>query len=468
MAVLDFYQCDRRARIVELPMLAQQFAAAERTVPRYTSYPTAPHFGPAVNAQTYGAWLESLPASAPLSLYLHVPFCEKLCHYCGCNTKAVRQAAPVDAYAAVLSREIDLVAARTGSRPISHLHWGGGTPSILGPDRLRSLVAALDVRFDLAPLLEHAIELDPRLVSRQLAGALVDIAVNRVSLGVQEFSADVQQAIGRVQPFEVVERAVGVLRDAGIQQINIDLMYGLPGQSAEDVRRSVILAHDLRPQRFAIFGYAHVPWFKPHQKLIDEAALPGAAARIAQARIAHETLTSLGYEPIGLDHYARPEDSLVIASRTGRLRRNFQGYTTDTAEALVGLGTSAIGQMPQGFAQNSPATGNYSRAIMAGELATVRGIALSADDRIRSRIISDIMCNMTCDLAHVADDHRERQGCLFATEIDELKPFVADGLVQIDGVRISVAEEGRPYLRLIAAAFDSYLAQSRARHSVAV
>jgi oxygen-independent coproporphyrinogen-3 oxidase len=449
-------------------MLTEQLAAAERAVPRYTSYPTAPHFQPSIDAQTYACWLESLPASGSVSLYLHVPFCQKLCHYCGCNTKAMRQTAPLDAYTAVLIREIDLVAARTGCHRISHMHWGGGTPSILGPNRLRQLMSALDLRFDLKSLREHAIELDPRLVNRELAGGLVEIGVNRVSLGVQEFSPDVQRAIGRVQPFEVVEQTVGFLRESGIGQINIDLMYGLPGQSVQHVERSVMLAHELKPQRFAIFGYAHVPWFKPHQKLIEETALPGPAARIAQARVAHETLASLGYVPVGLDHYAKPSDSLAIASRTGHLRRNFQGYTTDQADALVGLGASAIGQLPQGFAQNAPATGNYSRAISAGEFATVRGISLSADDRMRARIISEIMCDMACDLDRVTRDIGLRLASSFEPEMSELQPLIAHGLVQVEGARISVPEQGRPYLRLIAAAFDSYLAQSRARHSVAV
>jgi oxygen-independent coproporphyrinogen-3 oxidase len=449
-------------------MSIQHLAAAERAVPRYTSYPTAPHFGPAIDAKIYGAWLESLSGAATLSVYLHVPFCQQLCNYCGCNTKAVRQSAPVEAYAAVLAREVDLVAARTGRRRVSHLHWGGGTPSILGPDRLRAVVAALDARFDLAALLEHAIELDPRLVAPALAGALVESGVNRVSLGVQEFSPAVQRAIGRIQPFEVVERTVDILREAGIDQINIDLMYGLPNQTVDDVRQSAMLAHELRPDRFAIFGYAHVPWFKPHQKLIDEGALPGAAARIAQAKTAHETLTALGYVPIGLDHYARPDDALAIAARDGGLRRNFQGYTVDRADALVGLGTSAIGQMPQGFVQNSSATASYSRAILAGDLATARGIELSDEDRIRSRIISDIMCNMSCDLEQLATDKEASGPRSFASELAELKPCEAEGLVVMEDHRISVTEAGRPYLRLIASAFDSHLAQSRARHSVAV
>ena len=449
-------------------MLVQLPTPAERTVPRYTSYPTAPHFGSSVGPSTYSSWLESLPENDTLSLYLHVPFCQKLCLYCGCNTKAVRRSEPIVAFARLLINEIRLVAERTGSRRIVHLHWGGGTPSILGPDLLRALVTELGVYFDLTALREHAIELDPRFVTNTLADALVEVGVNRASLGVQEFSSHVQQAIGRIQPFELVERSVGILREAGIKHINVDLMYGLPSQSVEDVRRSVILAHELEPQRFAVFGYAHVPWFKPHQKLIAEDALPTQGMRIEQARIAHETLTALGYQPIGLDHYASQDDSLAVASRAGRLRRNFQGYTTDEADALVGFGTSAIGQLSEGFVQNASDTGSYSRAIVSGQLATVRGIALSTDDRIRGRIISDLMCNLACDVGRVAHAYGDRDTQAFKCELDELTPWAADGLVRVDGRMIVVEEAGRPYLRLIAATFDSYLGRSRARHSVAV
>ncbi len=448
-------------------MLAAAAKFLERTVPRYTSYPTAPHFVPAIGADTYASWLASLPAAGTLSVYVHVPFCEKLCLYCGCHTKAVRRPAPVEAYAERLSEELDLVAARTGCRRVAQLHWGGGTPSILGVERLYRIIAQLDLRFDLSATVEHAIELDPRHVTERLAQVLADIGINRASLGVQDFSPHVQRAIGRDQSFEVVAQAVALLRGAGIEDINFDLMYGLPGQSIDDVRRTVTLAHELRPRRLAVFGYAHVPWFKPHQRLLDESILPGPGLRVAQAAAAHDTLVALGYQAIGLDHYADPGDSLAIAARTRRLRRNFQGYTPDLAGALIGLGASAIGRLPQGYVQNAPAIMEYARAVSARQFATKRGIALSADDRIRGRIIEELMCYLDCDVAQIAAQHDLRVD-FFDQEIESLRPFETDGLLRIDGRRIAVEEKGRPYLRLIAAAFDAYLTDGRARHSIAV
>jgi len=260
-------------------------ALAEQNVPRYTSYPTAPHFHRDVGPDTYGAWLAGMPEREPLSLYLHVPFCRDLCLYCGCHTKAIRQQAPLDAYAASLMAEVALVADRVGFRKISHLHWGGGTPSILNGRNLSDIVSCLDAAFDLGSLREHAIELDPRHLDRSLVRVLARLGVNRASLGVQDFSPHVQQAIGRLQPYDDVARAAGMLRDAGIQNLNFDLMYGLPQQTVEDVRRSAAQAVTLSPQRIALFGYAHVPWFKTHQRLIDAAALPGASERLIQAEL---------------------------------------------------------------------------------------------------------------------------------------------------------------------------------------
>src|SRR5262249_6092166 len=303
-------------------------------------------------------------------------YCAELCRYCGCNTKVVRRQEPVDAYARLLAREIDLVGRHLRARRVTGIHWGGGTPSTLGPAHLAALAEQIGKTFDRERAIEHAIELDPRHITPELVHALPRIGVNRVSLGVQEFSQRVQEAIGRVQPFETVARAVVLLRQAGIAAINFDLMYGLPHQTQQDLHDTITQAHALRPSRIALFGYAHVPWLKTHQRLIDAAALPGAQARLAQAEAARGVLLALGYVPIGFDHFAQKNDALARAAATGRLRRNFQGYTTDSADALIGVGASAIGRLPQGFAQNAPDLRGYARAIEAGTLATTRGIAL--------------------------------------------------------------------------------------------
>ncbi|MBI1204642.1 MAG: oxygen-independent coproporphyrinogen III oxidase [Rhodopseudomonas sp.] len=433
----------------------------ERNVPRYTSYPSAPHFTAAVGPDTYRGWLDTLPAGANVSLYIHVPFCTELCFYCGCNTRAVRKRGPVDAYAERLIDEIGLIGNLNGAR-LTHLHWGGGTPSILGPEWLETIAAKLASRFDLGDLREHAIELDPRRLDQPLVRTLKAIGVNRASLGMQDASPHVQHAIGRVQPFEQVERAAHWLRDAGIENLNLDLMYGLPKQTVRDAARSAELAASLRPQRLALFGYAHVPWFKTHMRLIDDASLPNAAERLEQARVAAETLASFGYQAVGLDHFALPDDELCVAAREGRLHRNFQGYTTDDADALIGLGASAIGKLPQGFVQNAPDTAGYARAVSAGQLATVKGLTLSADDILRAAIIERLMCDLALDLDAFGGAAR------FADELAALQDLAAHGLLTIDGARITVTDKGRPYIRIAAAAFDTYLTTSAKRHSVAV
>ena len=440
----------------------------EQTVPRYTSYPTAPHFTSTVTAASYRSWLAALPDTARLSVYLHVPFCAQLCFYCGCHTKVTLRRDPIEAYARRLVQEIALIARDAGELKVSHIHWGGGTPSVLGADWLVRITEELARRFDLTEVKEHAIELDPRHLTWPLASGLREIGVNRASLGVQEFDPKVQAAIGRIQPFEVVEGAVALLREHGIERINLDLMYGLPRQSVRHVEQTAMMADLLQAQRVAVFGYAHVPWFKPQQRLIPEAELPGAQERLAQAEAAHRTLLAHGYQPVGLDHYARPDDDMALAARTGRLHRNFQGYTTDMADALIGLGASAIGKLPQGFVQNAPDTAGYARAIGAGRLATVKGITISGDDRVRGRIIERLMCDLTVDLAAAARDHDGPGGNSFAAELDALREFERDGLLEIDGQRLRLTDKGRPYVRLVAAAFDAYLQAGKARHSVAV
>lgn len=441
--------------------MSTRFALAERNVPRYTSYPTAPHFSAAVTPAIYGEWLEALPADETLSLYIHVPFCTELCHYCGCNTRATRKREPVETYVERLLDEIALLGMLRG-RKLTHLHWGGGTPSILGPQWLETVAARLASQFDLSDLKEHAIELDPRRIDRALVRSLKEIGITRASLGVQDVSPHVQRLIGRIQPFELVEQAAMWLREAGIRDLNVDLMYGLPGQGAAEVARSAELAAGLGAQRMALFGYAHVPWFKTHQRLMPDDALPGLAARLQQAQVAAETLAGLGYQVVGLDHFALPDDELAIAAREKRLRRNFQGYTTDEADALIGLGASAIGKLPQGFAQNAPDLRGYSRGVSAGQFPIVKGLALSDEDRLRGSMIERLMCDLALDLDVYGGADR------FAGELNELVALADEGLLSINGSRITITESGRPFIRIAAAAFDTYLAAGQKRHSMAV
>ncbi|WP_321505653.1 oxygen-independent coproporphyrinogen III oxidase [Breoghania sp.] len=440
---------------------------ANRNVPRYTSYPTAPHFNAQVGPQTYAGWLANLP-DAPLSLYLHVPFCREICHYCGCNTKASRKDEPIAAYGETLIREIRLVRSLIGARrSVSHIHWGGGTPSLMPRTSFLRIMETLHEAFDFAPGHEHAIELDPRTVTAEIAGTLALSKVTRASLGVQDFDATVQEAIGRLQSFDTVATAVGLLRSEGIDAINFDLMYGLPRQTLGAIRETVKRALALEPGRIALFGYAHVPWFKKNQTLIDEAELPEAQARRELADAAREAIVEAGYVAIGLDHFARPDDPMAIALRDGTLHRNFQGYTTDDAQILIGLGASSIGRLPQGYIQNAPDVGGWERAIEAGHPPVVRGIALDENDRTRADIIEMLMTCYEANVETIARRHGMEPEQL-ADGFERLQEMVDDGLAVIEGWTVRVTDAGKPFVRVAAAAFDSYLANGSARHSVAV
>ncbi len=450
---------------------AELVARYDGRVPRYTSYPTAPHFSPAIGAEGYAEWLGALVPRTPLSLYLHVPFCDRLCHYCGCNTTVVRLDSSRRAYAALLEREIARVAALIGRRAsVSHVHWGGGTPTCLPGDRLSAVMARIRDCFALAPEAEIAIELDPTSLPQDRLEALREMGVTRVSLGVQDLEPAVQEAIGRRQSYEQTEDCAQKARGLGVGSLNLDLIYGLPLQTEESVARTARRALDLSADRVAVFGYAHVPWMKKHQRLIPEESLPGAAARFAQQRAIHRVLTEEGgYVPVGLDHYARPGDAMAEAAASRSLKRGFQGYTTDAAPALIGFGASAIGSLPRGYVQNAPTAPAYSKAIEAGGLATVRGVALTADDRLRRDVIERLMCDLEVDLVGIAEAHGADPAALLAC-LDGLARFEADGLAHWDGRHIAVSEKGRPFVRSVAALFDAYLTQDadKPRHSRAV
>lgn len=437
-------------------------------VPRYTSYPTAPHFHAGVTARTYAGWLREITADTPTSLYFHIPFCDQLCWYCGCHTQAVKRYGPINAYAGNLIKEIEWVAGRVGGRPpVNHIHFGGGTPTMLRADDFQALMDRVHGHFTITDDAEIAIEVDPRTLSRTMATALAAAGVNRASLGVQDFTPGVQAAINRVQSYETVETAVRNLREAGIQAINFDLMYGLPHQTVADVSNTVDQAAQLRPDRLSVFGYAHVPWMKSHQKLIDDDALPGGPARLEQADAAARGLIALGYRQVGLDHFASPDDSMTTALDEGGLHRNFQGYTTDRAAVLLGFGASAIGRLPRGYVQNAVSTRAYVKAIAAGHPATASGIAVGVEDCARGRIIEGLMCAGEVDLADTAaiDDDTESP---FEAELIRLRDMQRDGLLEIEGSTIRVTDIGAPFVRAVAAVFDQYLGRGPGRHSSAV
>ena len=460
--------------ICQIALMSDHLARyAARNVPRYTSYPTAPHFSAEVTPGLYGSWLAGLPEETDLSLYLHVPYCRELCHYCGCHTKATRKDAPLVQYAKSLEAEIELVAGHLGAqRRVRHIHWGGGTPSLLPEASLLELSGMIRVLFDLTPDLEHAIELDPRYVTRRLALTLAVMGINRASLGVQDLNPDVQKAIGRVQSYEVLQAAVDHLRDAGLDALNFDLMYGLPLQTRDTILDTVARSVALQPSRIALFGYAHVPWMKKHQRLIDETTLPAPAERLAMADAAREALMEAGYVAIGLDHFARPDDSMAIALAEGRLKRNFQGYTTDQGEALIGLGVSSIGRLPAGFVQNVSDTGTWQRMVENGQLPVNKGFALSDDDRARADIIEQLMTSYTVDVARIAEWHGLPLSH-FSESLAKLEELSSDGLLTCKDAWVKITPEGRPYVRIAAAAFDAYFGKAAPsavvpRHSMAV
>lgn len=448
----------------DLPALR---AFAMQSVPRYTSYPTAPHFCPDIGADAYVEWLGAAAAAKdPVSLYLHVPFCRAICNYCGCNTKASLRDEPIRAYAQTLHCEIGLVADVVGKARVSHIHWGGGTPSLLPDDCFTALVDELSTRFDFRPGMEHAIELDPRYVSAEGARLLARLGITRASLGVQDLDPAVQLAIGRVQPYKTVIKAVEALRAAGIGALNFDVMYGLPKQTLDTIRATATKVVRLRPERIALFGYAHVPWMKTHQRLIDEAELPGAASRIALAREARGIFRDAGYEEIGIDHFALPGDTLHKARLDRSLRRNFQGYTTDTARTLIGLGVSSIGSTPLGLAQNASDNSAWRTAVEAGRLPIARGKRFEGEDRLRAAVIEQLLCYFEADVAAIAAAHGCEPGRLDA-EIASLADLSAVGWVTGNGRRIAIVRNAPEIARIVASRFDTYL-QRAGRHSVAV
>lgn len=425
-------------------------------VPRYTSYPTAAVFTPQIGVGFQMEALRSLDPELPVSVYIHIPFCERLCWFCACHTQGTRTLGPVEAYIATLEAELDLMcrAVPTGLR-MGRLHWGGGTPTILPPPLIHRLARAIRAVFPPHDMFEFSVEIDPTMVDRAKIDALAAEGMTRASIGIQDFDPEVQAAIGRLQSFNVTQACVEDLRAAGITSLNTDLVYGLPHQTPEQITDTIAKVRSFAADRVALFGYAHVPWVSKRQKLIDEAALPDDVARYRLATLAAAQLAEAGMTPIGIDHFARPGDALDTALKTGQLRRNFQGYTADTCETLIGLGASSISRFPAGYVQNAPATAAYIQRIEAGGFAGSRGYALTDEDRLRARAIECLMCNFALDL----DDLRAEWGPRIEA-LAALFPGIAakyDGVVQLDAQRLAIAPEGRALTRIIASEFDQHV-----------
>jgi oxygen-independent coproporphyrinogen III oxidase len=469
VATLDLSQCAASAAGVCCAMIPIMTARAGQTVPRYTSYPTAPHFTPRINDATFADWLARINTDDRLSLYVHVPFCRRLCHYCGCTTTITSRYEPIAGFIDALKAEIDLVASKISRSPtISNLHFGGGTPTILTADDFVRLRDDLAARFSLTTDTDFAVEIDPRTLDESRVAALARCGVTRVSLGVQDFDYDVQRAINRTQPYEVVRTAVERLRDAGIEHINFDLIYGLPQQTCATIQATIDKVAMLAPNRVALFGYAHVPYMKRHQKLLELYGLPDAAARVGLASTAQRRLQDHGYVWIGIDHFALPADPLSRASANGTLHRNFQGYTTDDAEVLIGLGPSAISTTRHGYAQSTADLPAWSDAVAAGRLATCRGIVLNDDDRLRRKLIERLMCDLAVDVDAESRRFGVDAGSYFRAEWESLAALEAEGLVTVQDRVVRVTPEGRMLVRSVATTFDQYFRTAIYRHSAAV
>jgi oxygen-independent coproporphyrinogen-3 oxidase len=421
-----------------------------------------------VNCDIYSQWLSELGQGNSLSLYLHIPYCDRLCWFCACHTKQTLRYEPITTYLAALRQEIAAVGARVGAgSKVTAIHFGGGSPTMLKPGDMIDLMACLRASFEMAGNVEISVEMDPNDLDEARYDALAEIGLTRASLGVQDFDPVVQKAINRIQTFEQTKSVVDAVRARGVGSVNCDVLYGLPHQTLEGVERTISDILSLSPDRVALFGYAHVPWMKKHQTMIPEQALPDVTERYRQSTFASRKLLDAGYEAVGIDHFAKPGDSLAIAARTGRLRRNFQGYTTDSADALIGLGASSISQLPQGYVQNMPATGEYQRLVGSEGLAAVRGVALSSDDRMRAYVIERLMCDFGFDFlplrAHFPDGADELIG--------EARAFARrnrDGICRVSNGAFRITQEGRPFARTVAAIFDRYFDTGQGRHSIAV
>lgn len=426
--------------------------------PRYTSYPTAVQFHNGITSSFARSGLENLRTEKPVSVYVHIPFCERLCWYCACRTQGTKTHKPVAGYLDGLLQEIELLreAVPEGAR-MGRMHWGGGTPTILLPDEVETLARAIKSVFPVDDPFEFSVEIDPTLVDRDKIAALSAAGMNRASVGIQDFNPKVQAAIGRLQSLEQTADCIADIRAAGVESLNTDILYGLPHQTPDSVAQTLQQVQSLDPDRIALFGYAHVPWMAKRQQMIDEAALPDGPARRALFDQMAKELESSGYDAIGIDHFAKPSDTLAEAAATGRLRRNFQGYTTDRCDTLIGLGASAISKFAGGYAQNAPRSSHYLRMIGEGMLATQRGVAFTEEDKMRARAIEMVMCDFELNKAGLQEDFGQLTHVLDAGIDDILSEY--KGFVEPTDSGFTIARNQRALARLVAQKFDAYASE---------
>ncbi len=421
-------------------------------VPRYTSYPTALQFEQGFSTACYEDLLEQIDRKESISLYLHVPFCSTLCYYCGCFTKSTQNYELLRTYVDALCKEIRMVSETIGRRqPVNLIHWGGGSPNYLKTEEIKEILDLLRESFIVQDNAEIAMEADPRILDQDKVNAYAAMGINRVSLGVQDFDETVQKAVNRIQPHDSIENCVSWLREAGINKINFDMMYGLPHQDTRIIQDNMDKVAALSPSRLALFGYAHVPWMRPRQKMLEQHPLPNINQRYDLFAAAQEKLYEHGYHAVGIDHFTREDDGLYQALLEQRLHRNFMGYTTDRSKTLLGFGASAISSFSGAYTQNAGDIPGYYKAVNKGELPLLKGYALQDDDLRRRHIIEQLMCYSRAQLQDIRPE--------------SLKIYEADGLVRWEGNTLYVTEQGKPFLRVICSAFDAYLQPKETRHA---
>lgn len=425
----------------------RRFGLFDARVPRFTSYPPATRFDSTVRPATYEHWLQAIPDGAAISLYVHIPFCRRLCWFCACRTQGTSSGAPLPGYVETLLAEARLIRDRLPRAiRLARLHLGGGTPTILPPELLTSLMDGLDQTFGLGALDEFSVEIDPTDCDRARLAVLAAHGMSRASLGVQDFDPQVQAAIGRKQSLEVTRQTIADLRDLGVAAINLDLLYGLPFQTLGSLSRTLDEVIGTRPGRLALYGYAHVPWASKRQVMIPTEALPSPEQRLALSDHAQSRLIDAGYRRIGIDHFALPHDGLAIAARQRRLARSFQGYTDDRTACLIGLGASSISRLPSGYAQNEASTGRYQQQLLQGQLPIARGVSLSATDRLVGHLVESLMCYHAIDLSQL-EAGQDRAAAILGRVAQDFP-----GCVDFEGTRFAIRDWALPLTRIIAAA----------------